>query len=477
VTSKPFGIQLVCAVAVLSVIASPCVAQSSQPPGGGNPFSGLFKGTPADQPHKLDVSGSAFGAWDDNVVALAPGGNPGQIGIDPRGVRQGLASGFQGAIVYGFHTNGTRSQFSADAQGALQQFGSTAGEDMLFESYNVGVGLRTGLTSKTSFSINAGSSYAPYYQYAPFLKATTSEESPVGSDIGYAVASSWVRSDSASATLENRFSKRSSVSAGIGWDQRLSVNTPDLNIETRSARARFSHNLTRKLAVHVGYTFQESRYKEFPDREPVQFHNIDVGLGYGDGLTISFARHYTLSMNIGAGIVRSGDPASFTTTERSTQLVVTGAATLSRSLGRTWGTSIGYARGTSYILGFNEPLLSDSANAGIGGPIWTRLHFSAGVGASKSQQIFAAASDPLISYSASSRLTMGLFKNVGLYTQASYYRYSIPDDFKTTFGFTPDLDRRSVSAGLSAWLPLIKPPRVRRASDPAQPQQSDRDTR
>jgi hypothetical protein len=65
-------------------------------------------------------------------------------------------------------------------------------------------------------------------------------------------------------------------------------------------------------------------------------------------------------------------------------------------------------------------------------------------------------------------LTVALFKSLGLYTQASYYKYSVPEDFYT-FGFTPKLDRRSVSAGLTAWLPLIKPPRVRRTDDPMQP--------
>ncbi len=467
-----------CAAVVVGAIASPCAGQSTQPPGGGNPFAGLIKGTPNEQRQKLDLNGSTFIAWDDNVLAQAPGGNPDGIGIDPRGVRQGIANGYQGSVIYGFHTNGTRSQFNADAQGSLQQFNSTAGEDLLFESYNAVVGWRAGLTSKTWLSINGGSMYAPYYQYAPFLRATISEESPVGSDIGYAIASEWVRTDFASASLENKFSKRSSVSAGIGWDQRIMTDQPDLSVETRTARAIFNHKLTKKLGVHLGYTITESRYTAArPDAEPLRFHNLDVGLGYGDGITISFARHYTLALNIGTSVARNGDPVSVATTGKSTQFVVTGSATLSRSIGRTWATSIGYTRGTQYVIGFNEPLLTDSANAGIGGPISDRLHFSAGAGASKGQQIFAVTGNPLTTYSASTRLTLALFKNLGLYTQASYYRYGIPDDFNTTFGFTPDLDRRSVSAGLTAWLPLIKAPRVRRTDDPTQQPQSDRDTR
>ncbi len=59
-------------------------------------------------------------AWDDNVAAQAPNGDPNQIGIDPRGVRQGIANGFQASCDYAFHTGGTRSQFNANAHGGLQ---------------------------------------------------------------------------------------------------------------------------------------------------------------------------------------------------------------------------------------------------------------------------------------------------------------------------------------------------------------------
>ena len=455
-----------CAFAAAAALASPCAAQSTQPPVGGNPFAGLFKGSPRDQKNRLDLNGSTFLAWDDNVRAQAPNGPSDSLGIDPRGVKQGIANGFQSSLSYSFRTGGTRSQFSATGTGAVQQFASSAGDSLFFQSYNTGVGLRTGLTSKTFLSIGGGSSYAPFYQYAPFLQSTQSEESPVGSDYGYAVHSEWVRSLSASAALENRFSKRSAISASAGWEQRTMPDAPDSDIEMRSASARFTHNLTKKLSFYVGYGLQESRYRSRPDQDPFLTNNLDFGVGYGDGLTITFGRHYTLSMSIGASAAKNVDPKSLAEGAKATSLVVNGAATLSRSIGRSWGASLGYVRGTNYIVGFTEPMVTDAANAGVGGPIFQRLHFSAGGGASRGQQVFSGGGN-VISYTASTRLTFGLFQHLGLYAQASYYRYSIPENFDS-FGFTPDLDRRSVSAGLSAWLPLIKPPRVRRTSDPTQ---------
>lgn len=466
---RPFGIQLVCAAAFVIAAASPSGAQSTQPPGGGNPFAGLFKGSPADQPHRLDLNGSTFVAWDDNVLAQAPNGQPGQIGIDPRGVRQGIANGFQASAAYGLRTGGARRSFNADAQGSLQQFASTAGQNMLFESYGAGAAFRTGLSSKTSLSLGAGYAYAPFYQYAPFLQSTTGPESPVGSDYGYATSSEWVRSTTTSAMFEDRFSKRSRFSLDAGWEKRLYPDNPLFDIDTRSAHGVFTHSLTKKLSVHVGYGLQKSDYKAQISPTPLQ-HNLDFGLGYGDGITISFGRHYTLGMSIGASIVRRQDPFGTTEAGQETTFVVNGSALLSRSIGRTWATSIGYIRGTNYIVGFSQPLLTDSANAGIGGPIGGRTFFSAGAGASHGQQLFQTAgssNSSLLTYTASTRLTFGLFKSLGLYTQASYYKYDVPEDFHS-FGFTPKLDRRSVSAGLTAWLPLIKPPRARRPDDPMQ---------
>jgi hypothetical protein len=100
-------------------------------------------------------------------------------------------------------------------------------------------------------------------------------------------------------------------------------------------------------------------------------------------------------------------------------------------------------------------------NAGIGGPLARRLQFSAGAGASRGQQTFGSSGSSIVSYTASTRLTYAVFTHLGLYGQASYYRFSIPPGF-ANFGFVPQLDRRSASVGLSTWLPLIKQRRAPR---------------
>jgi len=430
----------------------------------GGPFTGLFKGSPKDQPHRLDLTGSAFVAWDDNVLAQTPGGGIGGGGanyIDPRFIRPGVASGFQSGVSYGFHKSGTRSSFNIGAIGSVQQFESAAGRDPFwFYGYNLDAGLKTNVTPKTSISFATVAAFAPYYQYAPFLRDTASAESPVSSDYGFAVDSVMVRSTGASASVENRFTKKSAISAGVSWEQRTSPDNEQADVEARTVRAAFTHSLTRKLGFHVGYGITESRYKLNPDAKPVRSNQMDIGLGYGDGVTFRLGRSTVVSLSIGASIAKNGDPVSVAKTGKETAFMVTGAAAIARPLGRSWGTSAGYVRGTSYVIGFAEPLITDGANAGIGGPLTSRLHFSAGAGASRGQQLFSSANGDIISYTASTKLTFALFTHLGIYSQASYYRFSIPKNF-TSLGFIPDLDRRSVSVGLTTWLPLIKPPRVR----------------
>jgi len=428
----------------------------------GGPFTGLFRGSPRDQPQTLDLRGSGFVGWDDNLLAQLPGAGIGEQfgGVDPRLVSRGLANGFQGALDYGFRRSGTRTSVNLGAAGTVQQFTSGSGNDPFrFYSYGVSAGLMTKITNRSSMGLSAATGFAPFYQYAPFLKNTASEESPVSSDYGFAVNSEWVRSTSAGLSFSNQLSRRTSVNAGISWDKRFIPGEQEGGTDTRAAIVGISHALTRKLSFRFGYGLQEYR-NGLAAGDPVRGQMIDIGLSYGDGLTLTFGRHYTLSMSASASIYKNGNPRLVLATGKSTAFAVNGAATLSRSIGRTWGTSIGYARTTSYMVGFSDLITLDSANAGIGGPITERLHFSAGAGASRGQQVFATSSGSLVAYTGSTRLSFALFSYLGLYAQASYYKYSVPSGF-SNFGFVPDLDRRSATVGLTTWLPLIKQRRPR----------------
>ena len=106
---------------------------------------------------------------------------------------------------------------------------------------------------------------------------------------------------------------------------------------------------------------------------------------------LNFGRYTTLSMNFGVSLAKNGDPVSVAKTGKSTQFFVTGAATLSRTLSRTWSASVGYSRGVTYALGFLEPFYTDSATAGLGGQVVERLFFSLGAGGREGSRSFRKA--------------------------------------------------------------------------------------
>ena len=168
---------------------------------------------------------------------------------------------------------------------------------------------------------------------------------------------------------------------------------------------------------------------------------------------MSFGRHYTLSFATALRAVRRG---------ADTELRVDGDATVARSLGRTWSTFLGYRRDTTYVLGLGDPLFTDAVTTGVGGQVAPRLHVAAGAAYMKGVGAFSLSDGHVTSRSASTKLTLAVTKNVGLYGQYSYYRYGVPDGYFSGFQFAPDFDRRSASVGLSFWVPIINPRPVRR---------------
>jgi hypothetical protein len=451
-----FGIRLVCALAVAGSVAAPVAAQQQQPSGG--PFSGLFGGGgTAGRTPSLDVRGGLFGSYGDNVLSQAPNADPNLF--DPRFQRPGMASGLDSSVTYGYsHTGHGRSatQFGLAGGASLKEFSTGSSTNLWVPSYDANVGISTNLTPKVVFAARAGTGYAPYYQYAPFLGNTTPENnpifdnnpmpsvSPVGTDTGFAARSDWVGSFNAGASITGKFTKRSSISADIGWDDRQVFGID--KIDTRQIHGQFAHNLTERFGFHLGYGVQEAFYSRESQPSVRAMNNLfDVGLDYGGG-PLSFARHYALSFTTGMSAVRLYS---------ETQFRADGSAMLVRSIGRTWAASIGVIRGTSYILGFGQPFFSDSANAGFGGQITPRLNFLAGGGYMRGQLAFVQSNANLVSKSASTKLTFAIGRHVGVYGQYSYYQYDAPVAFFSTLEFPPQLHRRSATVGLTFWAPII----------------------
>lgn len=466
-----FGTRLVCAVAVALAAASPAAAQGAN----GGPFAGLFGGgTKGDQ--SLDLRGGFFGTYDDNLLAQAPnGGDP--LSFDPRLQSRGLASGFNSSLSYGFGHVGhgrSRSLFQFGAVAAVSEFSTGLSAGTLWSpSSQANAAFSTNLTPKISIQVRANAGYAPYYQYAPFLNNvspstvvpadtsttassdtaaenipalpnTTPQVNPVNSDTGFATSSNWVSTVAGSAMITDRFTRRTGISADVGADQEQIIGRA--HVLNEYAHSQLSHNLTRKLSVHIGYGLLQSEYtNEGGPTQRTFNHLVDFGADYGDGGRFTFGRYYTLTFSTGLSTLHQGNQTAFN---------LNGAVNLSRSIGRSWSASIGAARATQYVLGIVQPLLTDSINAGFGGEILPRLQFTAGGGYMRGQQAFFASDSAIQSKSVSSKLTFALARYMGLYAQYSYYQYDIPAGF-FQLDFPRNFNRRMATVGLTFWAPII----------------------
>src|SRR5262245_55580479 len=262
VSVNRLGLRLVCALAACVAIAAPAAAQ--RPTGG--PFSGLFKGSPRDQPHTLDLQASVFAGKDDNLLAtglLGPGtsGVPSITG-DTSERPRGLANGTQASLAYGFRRNGTRSQVNVGAGASVMGFSSSFGSKPIWlQSYTVATTLGTNLTTRTQVSVSGLASYAPYYQYAPFLRSTAREESPAGTDYGYAVEAEWVRSTSVGAALSHQLTKTSTITLGTVRSEAVIAGKKSVgDVGAGAVTLTYAHSLTRKLAFRVGYSMGRAHY-------------------------------------------------------------------------------------------------------------------------------------------------------------------------------------------------------------------------
>jgi hypothetical protein len=470
-----FGIQVVWALVVTVCGAAPAAAQ-----GTGVPFAGLL-GRAAKGQQSLDVRGGVFGTYDDNV--LAQGVNSGDfIGFDPRAQTAGVASGFDGSISYGYGRAGrgkSQSVFQFGSSASIKEFSTGLNVGNLWvPSAGASLSLGTNLTPKISMNLRGDARYAPYYQYAPFLRntaplpgdvplnlgstadpttsgdTTTAAEplvvpsvvppvSPAGADSSLAISSLSVASLNVGATITDRFTKRDSLILDMNLEETQIFGVA--RVDNRLVRGTYSHSLTRKLSLHGGYGIQENQYTSSSLTTPrTSSQLIDFGADYHDGFT--FARYYTLNFTTGMTGVRQAD---------QTALRFAGAVSLGRSIGRSWSASIGAQRGTEYVVGISQPLFTDSANAGVGGQIGPRVQVSAGAGYMQAQRAFVNSSDRLISKNASTRMTVAMTQHIAFFANYSVSMYTVPVGYFVDLDFPRNFNRRSATVGLQFWLPLI----------------------
>jgi hypothetical protein len=427
--------RFVCVVAFASFTAAPAWAQRES-----GPFGGLFGGQNADRQQSLDVRGSFFGAYDDNVLdASRP-----QAAIDPRFRKSGISGGASGSLVY--DRRGDWVQFGLNGGTSVRQY--AASPDLATAMYYGGTSLAVKTGAKLDFDARGSFAYSPFYQFAPFLDAGGSDLGPLGPGFGLAAIAERNTTMNASVGMTSRFTSRSSVGISVNGRETRLLDSPAHDLRSIGGQAFFQHRISRGLGFHLGYARDRIEYSA-PDTPRVTNESFDGGIDYGD--TLSFARRVSLSFSTSTSAVRVRDETHFR---------INGEVVLSRGFRRTWSTAIGYVRATEFVAGFRDPVLSDSVRGSVGGMLARRVHWTTGLGYTRGRVGYVDSST-LAAYSASSKLSYGMTRLLGLYGQYSYYHYSVPSG-AAVLDFFPRFSRQAVSAGLTLWIPIVNDTRAPR---------------
>jgi hypothetical protein len=424
------------ACGLLLAAASPAFAQRAN-----GPYSGLFGAQPdPNRTQGLDLRGSMFGAWDENVFSASDTAQ-----LDPRLTDSGGSLGLSGSLDYSRRND--RMQFGLNGEANGRKYLSNPDA---VASYRATTTLTERLTPKLTFNAGGGAAYSPFFQFAPFLDVGAAAIGPLTGSFGYAaVAERNVQLDAA-VGLTNNFTARTSLyvlASGRDW---VLLDTPQFNVRTWGARAGIRHSPTRSLAVHVGYGRDQN---EFADSNAAPYVNetIDAGVDYGQ--TLAFTRRTSFSFSTSTAIIRYVGENHFR---------FGGSAKLTRGFMRSWSGWLGYDRGTDYRVGFRAPLLSDSVNAGVGGMTTNRVKLSAGGGYTHGTIGFDGTE--FSSYSGVARADLALTRLLALFGQYAYYHYEVPPA-SGVLALVPRFSRQVATVGLSVWVPVINDVRAPKRPD------------
>jgi len=429
----------VCALTCGLFGASPAMAQRVA-----GPYAGALGGPPADnRVQGLDFGGSIFGAWDQNNLPASTDSESG----DPRLRESGASAGLSGTLSY--DRRGDRARFRLNGGATAQRY-STSPD--LIAAYNAGTSISAGLGSRANFSASLGAAYSPFLQFSPFGGSVVGDSGGLTGGFNYAAVAERNLALDASTGLTVSFTPRTSLYlAATGRDWRI-LDTPADSLRTYDANAGIRHQLTRKLAVHLGYGRIENDYA-FAEAAPNTSELIDAGVEYGDSL--AFARRTSLTFSTSTQAIQfDGD----------THYRLNGAALLTRGFKRTWSASLGYDRSTEYRIGFRAPLLSDSFSAGVSGLLSPRVQWSAMSAYSHGAVGFGGSN--FNTATGSTRLDLAVSRTVALYGQYAMYYYEIPPG-SSALDVLPRFSREVGTVGLTLRVPLIN--QMRPPSEPNKP--------
>lgn len=414
------------------------------------PFEGLFGWDPRRDPdRRVDLSASLFGGFDENVLARQRVGIPGTPQADAE------------SIVYG--ANATLSYLRRWEHASMNAFASTAASGFpdvdsdVRAAYNGGLGFTAPLSRRATFSASGTVALVPFYQLGalfPTLPPVVSVDVPVTTPgFEYSLVPAEALRVSGQVNFSRELSRYGSLAVSYRRSSatyRDSANDGFDTVEQRGG-ATYSHQVGRYVGVRAGYYYRTGRYGLLQGGRPYRSHDIDVGADYSRNF--SFWERTRFSFSTGSSVIVS-DRLAGVPRDR-THFFVTGNASLVREFLRSWSARLNYQRGVNYMDGFTAPLLSDSVSAGLGGQLARRVRTDLRVAMSRGTVGLDADRSGYETWTAQATMHVAASRNASAYLQYVFYQYDFGQGVALPPGLARDLNRNSVRAGVSIWLPVL----------------------
>jgi hypothetical protein len=347
-----------------------------------------------------------------------------------------------GSLAYAYSRHGQSSALNVYGNGSVADYSADPGS--VAAGFGGGVNLTTSLTRKVSFGSSANAAYSPFFNFGALgfgaSPGVVDQAVPGSGLVGTGIPSQNL-AVSGGVNVTDALTRRSSIVFSGGVNTTYVLDRPDSNVYSYTAAVTYSHTLSRTLAYHVGYNRTMS-VSSGPNTQPYYGDGLDAGLNYGDSLLIS--RRTTLSFGTSTGVYHS--------TGGSTNFRVNGNVGITHTMGRSWSASAGYVRDAGYVAGFHDLVFTDSVNASVGGLIAPRIRWNSGVWWTRGE--IGVNAGHYTNEWATSTLSFALTRSLAAYAQYSFNHYQTPANSSTIVTLT-DFRRHTVSAGVSAWLPIF----------------------
>lgn len=434
------GAGLTATLIVLS--AAPSFAQMPRTP---RPYRALFDPTPdPDSKQSLDVSASLGGGWDSNALALTQARN---VPLFTAGDQSSSTFVFgTGTVSYARRTTpfGWSARASSSTHYIPEQHRTSS-----FQSAAISGAGSFSLWSHAKLTISPSVTYLSQDRLH-VLDAPEGDNSYLD-QYEYGLVPYYAVHSMVTAGVEQQLSRRTTLSIGT-TEQYSTVAGGYSDTRGISGAARLNHQISKNATAYFGYGYYQQKYlgTSLGTRER---QSIDVGVNYGRALSVT--RNTYLSFGTGSALVTPTDASG--SSGGNIHAHLTGNATLTHEMGRSWRAQVGYTRAVRFIQEFADPLLSDSTSGSLAGFLGPRLDLSI-VGAYSSGSNAASRAEGRVydSYTGSGQLRFALTRYLSAYTEYLYYHYQFHNGVVLLRDLPSAFDRQDVRAGVTITAPLLR---------------------